>query len=714
MIRNIAKAVPQKSFKEMESPKEKLFFLIHEALPYIALFFASLIVFYVWIISPYFTGGDDGAVQVSLLYDLYYGLNNGFFDSTNHVYMGIYAMNAGLFYGLFPHYCMVLFTYIFSFLGASLKDGVVAISILSVFLSGLFTYFLALRITKRKLMALAAGIAYIFLPYRIFCFYYRFALSEAVAMAFLPIFFYALYRICHDVEILILPYVILVLSLAATIMSHPFTALITVLGGVIYLLANIRTLILNKRIKDWRFYVYFFGSVLLEIGLVFAFFFPMMEALNTGLYRVSFEKIMWTDVENVIWRISQSIQFAGFLNFPWRNSYQPLGFGDSELMWALGLALFPLLCFLGFTLDQVLKKKLSLPFIQKTIVRIGILAIFLIILPICLSPRIELLFAFILVFSLYILFFLFFEKKETEETTLFQHEEIKEEYRKLLSEPDVYASLFMMVFCLIALFSASFWEIAPSILRMCQFPFRFWGLFGFFTILLLLYLCRPLRKLSWSPILLFTLASYIFVLQQGTVDKRIYTLEQGNGYIQNVDLDFVLSQDHYGHQNEYMPQILWQIVEGGIEPSYPNSFALTIGRDIVYNRDVPYGLEEYIPPIFLEGKGEIIVENIRTPEATFSLLIEENSLIQIPQIYYEGYEAIFIQEGKRTSLDVLNVDGFVAISLPVTGEGILELTYPGPLLRQIGRPISWTSFALSSLLLGYGLYEEKKKVFIKK
>ncbi len=688
------------------STKERFLFYLRKAAPYLILLAASLMPFWFWLIYPFFTGGDDGAVQISILYDLYYGFQNGFFDSTNHVYMGIYAMNANLFYGLLPHYCMVITTYLFSFMGATLHDGMVFISVLSVFISGIFAYYLVEKITGRKSFGIAGGIAYIFMPYRLFCFFYRFAISEAVAMCFLPIFFYALYRIIHDKEIVIPPYIMLVLSLAGIILSHPFTAIITLIGGVIYLLCNIPNLIRTKRFKKGRFYAYFAGSIVLEIGLVFAFCFPMIEALASGAYRVSVPEVMWTSLEDVISRISQSIQFAGFINFSWRDNYLPTGAGDTLFQWAFGLALFPFLCFLSLFLDLLIKKKAQLPYWQLTFTRILVLAVLLIGVPLCFSPRIELLMAFLLYFSIYVIWFIFLSKEK--DALLYQNDVIREEFSALWKEGDLYASLIIMVFCLFAIFSPVFWEYAPSILRMCQFPFRFWGLFGFFALIFVAYLCRPLRKISFGAAPLIALACYFLVLQQGGIDKRIYCIEKGNGRIGEPTLDYVLDQDHYGHQNEYFPQIIYEIVYGNEESTYANSLVYSVGRDIVYQRDVPFGIEEYPSPAFLEGKGEGEITYLKTPEVTFHFVLEEDSLVQLPQIYYDGYEAVWEENGKETHLEVENVDGFIAISIP-KGEGELKITYPGPLLRQIGRPISWTCFALTWVILGYGLYDEHKK-----
>ena len=281
--------------------------------------------------------------------------------------------------------------------------------------------------------------------------------------------------------------------------------------------------------------------------------------------------------------------------------------------------------------------------------------------------------------------------------------------RSLLKEGELFSGLMTMALALIALFVPFFWRIAPSFLRLCQFPFRWWGLFWMGFLLFLLPLFRLGRSKEASTPIALGLSIFFLVLQMATVDKRIWAVEKGNGHNGEPTASSVSEIDHFGHQNEYFPQIIYDIVEGREESEYPASLVHTLGRDIVREEEPPFGIEEYVSPVFLEGEGEIAILSLSTPEADFSLLVREDSLVQFPQIYYDGYEGTLVgKDGERLSASVLSVDGFLALEVP-EGEWTLELRYPGPLSRRILEPFAWVSLAILLVGTPAASYLENKK-----
>ena len=164
------------------------------------------------------------------------------------------------------------------------------------------------------------------------------------------------------------------------------------------------------------------------------------------------------------------------------------------------------------------------------------------------------------------------------------------------------------------------------------------------------------------------------------------------------------------HQNEYFPRIIYDIFDGKAESEYPDSLVHTLGKDIVEHEEPPFGIEEYVSPVFLEGEGDIEILSLNTPEADFSLLAKEDSLVQFPQIYYDGYEGTLVgKDGERVLAPISSVDGFLALEIP-EGEWTLELRYPGPLSRRILEPVAWAS--LGVLLIGtpvLSYFEAKRK-----
>ena len=683
----------------------------HRLFPYGVILLCSLIALWVWVLFPWITDGDDGTVQLAMAYDVYYGLQHGFLFSTNHVYMGNYAMNMGLFYGLLFQYLAAILAYLFEWAGATLIGSIKTVAVLSLFVSGAFAYLLAYKATGRRSLALALGIFYVFMPYRLFCFLYRFSLSEAFALMFPPLAFYGAYRIFTDESPRIAPYSILALSIAGTALSHPYTAFLEVLA--LLLMAAFRFKDCLRLVKEKGFWVRILPAAALALFLVLPFLVPMASALSSEAYLVSDEEVMWTEAGHLVGTVPMSMQYAGFLNFPWRDQYQPGGAGDTFLSWTLGLVLYPVAIGLSYALDLFLRKRSGLEGWTLFLTRALALLLFTLGVPLLMGARLELFLAFLLYFLCYLVMVMLPPGEEERERLSLLSRGLCEErldFRALLKEGELFSGILTMGLALIALFLPYFWRIAPSFLRLCQFPFRWWGFFWMGFLLFLLPLLRLGRGREESAPIALGLSIFFLVLQMATVDKRIWAVEKGNGHNVEPTVSSVSEIDHFGHQNEYFPRIIYDIFDGKAESDYPDSLVHTLGKDIVEHEEPPFGIEEYVSPVFLEGDGDIEILSLNTPEADFSLIARSGSLVQFPQIYYDGYEGTLLgKDGERVSAAVSSVDGFLALEVP-EGEWTLELRYPGPLARRILEPFAWCSLAL--LLLGTPLwtcFESKKK-----
>ena len=680
-------------------------------IPYIVLLIATLLPFWFWIVYPFMTGGDDYVTHLALVYDLVYGFKHGFFYSTNHIYYGIFAYDASLFYGMFPHYCSAIFNYLFSFTGIGVVSSIKIISIIFSFIAAIFAYKLVSHISKNKVVGIAGGIAYAFLPYRTFCFFYRFAFSEAIALTFIPMFFYALYRIINDEKLYISPFIILILSLAMCVFSHPFTAILIVLSGIIFCLFNIKKLFF--KFKKLRFSLYMLTSVILEVGLVFCFVFPMLEAYGLEIYRVSDNEIMWTNLESVLGRMVQSFQFAGLLNFQWLEAFGISSPTDSTLLWTLGLIIFPFSCIGAFILDFFILKKLKVNIILKYIIRVLVLFIIVFIPSIAAFQRIEMYLALSLFFVSYIILFMIdwkkiFHKKE-EEKESDDNPNIGKEYYDLLNDTNVYCCLLLIIVGMFYLFNAQIWEISPSFMYMGQFPFRFWGIVGFFIIFLLAIILRPLRKNKYVGPIAIAISCYLLTLNMSLVDKRLYSIPNESHQVVEANEEWVKTVTYFGAQNEYLPQIFYDIYEGKKDESYDNSLGYEVARYICTNRIKLFGIEEYIQPVYLDGSGKVEITYLNTPDANFEVVCNKEGLIQIPQIYYPGYNAVAVDEnGNHYDLETSNVDGLVTFSIP-KGSYDVYLTFPGNSLKNTG----WGLLIFSSIgvviFATYGYIDRKLK-----
>lgn len=693
--------------------KEGFLSFLKKSFPYILLILGSLLPFWFWIIyTDFITGGDDVATHISLVYDLVYGFEHGFFYSTNHVYLGIFAYDASLFYGMFPHYVAAILKYLFSWAGLNVIGSIKLVSIISQIVGTIFTYKLALLITKNKTISLGCGFLFAFMPYRIFCFYFRFAWAEAIATCFIPIFFYALYRIfVYDKKIYVAPFILLVTSLAMEIMSHPFSAILTVFAGVIVVLFNIKNIILKIKEKNIRWFTYLGMSVVLEIGLVFVFVFPMFQALESGIYRVSYDDIMWTSLEAIISRIPMSNQFSGFLNFFWLGDYNIQSSTDSVTLWAVGITLFIFIIIAVYVVDYLILKYCKYQGKWLYLIRALITFVIMFVPNIIASQRIETYLAMSLFYVLYLILYILPLKRWLgfENEVESYNKSVKEESLSLIKDNNIYACLLILIIGFLYLYTSFIWKISPSFLYMGQFPFRFWSIVGMFMIILVCYLIKPFIKIKAVQPIFIGLSCFLLTLDMGMVDKRLFSLPNENPGSFEPDMQWIMNIREFGAQNEYMPQIIYDIYRGDVKPSYPNSLANKVGLYVVNKLTMIFDMENYITPQFLEGEGDIDIFYLNTPDVKFNVITNsDDNLIQIPQFYYDGYNAKAVFEnGETQNLEVINVDGLVSCYAP-KGTYQLEFTFPGNTLKQAG----W--YVLSFSIVGvisfaiYGYLNRKK------
>lgn len=675
---------------------------LRSAAPYLVLALATMVAFYFWIFYAGIAGGDDVEEHLIMVTDLIDGFNNGFFESTGHNIFGNLAYNPYLYYGHFAQYIGAGFGFLFQWAGAGPVEGIKFVSVTSVFVSGIYAYYLGRAMTKSDLLGLAFGIAYIFMPYRLFCFYYRFALSEAVAWAFLPILFYGLYTIINEEKARARGYIAIVIGGSGLILCHPFTALICGFSGLVYLLFNIKKTI--RLFLDKSKAIHLGIAAVLLVFMVVGYVYNLLEGTMSDYYVFNDDEAMWTTLESVIWRIGQSAQFSGFINFQWLLTVTPMYGTDTVFYWALGLALFPTLCLLAYLIDWAFVKygnndKWML------LARILFIAMFLFVPLYLANSRLEVCLGMVIFYASFLYFRILYPMlvpEKPEELPL--RDRLKKDW---LKNPELYFYSLGIIVGFLYIFTAWIWEISPSILYMGQFPYRFWGLVYFFIFCFLLYLVVPFRKNRIALTCTFMVASMMMVVGQGQIDKRIFNYEPNNYILSNPDHEYFKEYTYWGTSDEYMPQVLLDIGYGSEAPSYHNSLASQIGNQVVtrFSLDpIDFGLEDYITPVFLEGEGSVEVFYVKTPEASFNISVasEDGALFQIPQIYYPGYSfhAVY-EDGHSIDCEVTSVDGLVAAYIPA-GDYVLHVTYPGTMASQASHYL----FPIAIVgLVGLGAYD---------
>jgi hypothetical protein len=145
------------------------------------------------------------------------------------------------FYSVFPYY----FGMIFRLVGFQFVDVVKILFLLSLFLSGIFMYFLAKEFFGR-LAGIGAAIFYVYAPYHSVDIYVRGAMAESWAITFFPLIFYAVYKFLKEEKLG--HFLLVIFSLSGLFLSHnlmnmvfsPFVALWALFSA--YILKKWRTL----------------------------------------------------------------------------------------------------------------------------------------------------------------------------------------------------------------------------------------------------------------------------------------------------------------------------------------------------------------------------------------------------------------------------------------------------------------------------------------
>lgn len=91
-------------------------------------------------------------------------------------------------------------------------------------------------------------------------------------------------------------------------------------------------------------------------------------------------------------------------------------------------------------------------------------------------------------------------------------------------------------------------------------------------------------------------------------------------------------------------------------------------------------------PIVLEGNAQIFEISKEHTNLQFTVQdLQENTKIELPYIYYLGYEAIFIKDdGSKVNIPIQESEkGFCMITLPTIENGAIEIKYTGTTLMKL-------------------------------
>lgn len=633
--------------------------LFFKSFPIIIVIIASILSGYILMFNG-ITSGDDRVFHLAQIEDLYLGFKRGYFNlSTNHTFFGIFALDNYGYYGPFPHYCAAILLLIFSGVGANSIGVYKATIILFTILNGIFAYLFAMEISKKnRIISAICAVFYVFLPYRMFCGICRQAFSETIALSFIPMIFYAAHRIVNDEKYNISPYICLILGSSMMILSHPFTALMTAVFGLIYILCNVYKIIVTER---WKRVVSNLAiSALLIFLLVGVYAILAIQTQNSGIYRLSNNEVMWTTYQHVADSTLNSATFSGFLNFFWimGTSYT----SNKTSLLIFGLFLYFVCVSLMIISDTLIQKAPNSKYYRYIVDLVAVAII-----PTIFFQRGEFYIAIGISYLMFLLISLYNDKTLKKKYKLADpNPEIDD---KLYKHPEIYYVTGSLLFSLVLTFIGDFWKIMPPIFYSCQFAWRMFGFLYFFLFYLSIIILSQLKKYKWTYLISSSLACFFVLLSMPLFEKR-EAYENHLEIFEVADEEWLKTVTYSGAQNEMVPEVFYN---NEYKSEYRNSLYSNVRARVRSYSNFIYDIEDYINPVFLTGSGSIQITKLNTPQALFSVNVtSEDALIQFPQFYNDGYYAMYGEMYEWT--EVLNVDGLIAFKLP-KGEYEMKLIF---------------------------------------
>lgn len=685
---------------------KKTFYKLKVLLPYVILLLGSILSIYIFFYKG-LPGGDDTDFHLSMSYEIYLGFKQGIlFSSPAHLTLGGLGYFTALFYGPLSHYSIAIFAYLFEWAGVDIIISYKAIAFLSIYISSIFTYWLAKRISRNIYVALLGGLLYAFMPYRIFCYVCRGAFGESLAMAFIPLIFYGLYRILNDKNPSVFPYVALIGGFSLIVLSHPFTALITSVFALIYVLFNAKKLI--RTIKNKTTVIYSLVSIVLIVGLISFYIFPLFSAEGDGYYRITEDKVgVWATLEHVANSARNSWMFSGFLNFVYISQHEAeWGFLSQVDTITISIIFFMIATIICAVIDHFVKK---LPYsiyyrFVVDFVALFILGIFL--------PKFEFLLALVIFYVSFVFMMVFKDYVKVKEKVV--NERL---LKDMFKDPDFYFPIFGVVVSLILILAGDVWVIMPSIFYNAQFAWRLWSLFSFFATFAAINIFTYLSRYKSALIAGFSLTSLLLVVNQGLVEKRMSFQTGGYWYQESsIDEQFLTTRTRIGAMFEYAPNCFF---DEEYAPTYSSGYFYYV-KNLFRTKQFFYDKETYPSPRAIEGEGTSTVLEMNSPNMVFEInVVSEKALFQIPQFYYDGYSALLtdIKSGEIHSSEVSYADGLIAFKVP-KGDYNVDLNFVGTTTYKVGVGFAFTSLVGTLGFFSYGIAQhyikkrrEDKKYF---
>lgn len=627
-----------------------------------------------------FINGHDTPFHYAQIYDLYnawshksfinyisYDLNNGL------------GMGTKIFYAPLAHMLVVIIYFALRIFGLNLTQAFKIVLYLSILLSGVFTYLLGKKITNKNYIGLLIAVIYMLFPYRYAVIYTRNAFAEAIAMTFIPLVFLGLYDLLKMQEFKIEPFIEVILGFTLCFLTHNITFLFTVVFAIIFILFHFKDTInfFRKKANIWATIV----SFVLMLLFVSPLLLPMLEAKKSGLYRIFNAEAMRTGLSYIL-AIKKETSLL-YLFYHVNDNYL------FDIMFFLLLAA-PFL--IEFLLFHFLRKSKKL-FLGLSVLN-GLLLITFIIFATFkhISPMIYALLVTIIC------------------GTLLSLKTIKEKKNHLKARLlDLICFLFLTVLTIILILQVDLWKFLPSFLYNVQFPWRLWSFVGFFIavfiglfILVIDYYLPKGLSHAFSALLIGICVLLIYPTNMTSSwdysDKNIIYPENEN---KRPEYHLITADSTYyiygsGWQLEYFTNDWWN----GPKSSFWWK---------CYNTMKDPNNHDYINEVYIVNKGaaSLINYQYQPEEINFEIAVTSETEIEIPKIYYDGYEITITNEDGTAKLDYYQKEGFVTIKLNKGGK--ICVKYVGTNVQNASRYLCYLGIIVGVTLISLYYLDRKLK-----
>lgn len=232
-------------------------------------------------------------------------------------------------------------------------------------------------------------------------------------------------------------------------------------------------------------------------------------------------------------------------------------------------------------------------------------------------------------------------------------------YKKIKENNEIkeFGKYFIMLLISIVMLTVPFIWNKIELLDVIQFPFRILTFSVLFITIISGYVIKALinKENKYSLFLLITFFSFIFVFFIGIKTEFAKTLNQEfnfkNQEILTIE-DAGKMKFSLGYSYEYLPK------------STTEAVIASRGNSILSEQDIVINSQE-------------IINNKLNARLT---TLNQNSIIELPYIYYKGYSIKL--DGKSIKYNI-SKNGFIEIIIPNNGEHEINLKYTGTILYNI-------------------------------